>query len=88
MVPHVYFVFQLLPADNIAVKVRELAHNNNTVDWMALGTFAAVALGGLSTFFVRDLLKVVRAISLISAAAAVFNVSGSHTTHPRSATHL
>lgn len=55
---------------------------------MALGTFAAVALGGLSTFFVRDLLKVVRAISLISAAAAVFNVSGSHTTHSRSATHL
>ncbi|CBN79638.1 expressed unknown protein [Ectocarpus siliculosus] len=56
---------QLVPADSVAIKVIKLAEKKNLCLWVGWLAIAGLTPFGLLTFFVLDVIKVVRAVNLV-----------------------
>lgn len=69
-------VFQLVPADSVAIKVIKLAEKKNIFVWVGRLAILGITPFGLLTFFVLDTIKVVRAVNLVTGAAGVYAVGG------------
>ncbi|CAM9572721.1 unnamed protein product [Ectocarpus sp. 12 AP-2014] len=61
---------QLVPADSVAIKVIKLAEEKKVCVWVGRLTVVGITPFGLLTFSVLDTMKFVRAVSLVTGAAA------------------
>ncbi|CAM9755310.1 unnamed protein product [Ectocarpus sp. 6 AP-2014] len=62
---------QLVQADSVAIKVIKLAEKKNLCLWVGWLAIAGLTPCGLLTFFVLDVIKVVRAVNLVTGGAAI-----------------